>query len=277
MIAYSLSPLDFNVTFTTLGAKGRGGPTNATGYRGTTLQDKVKVERGIQMWQVPRNGTYVIEAWGASGADSDKNVGGMGAYIKGTFNLTRGILLQILVGQTGMKGTTGKNIVGGGGGGTFVVDPNGIALIIAGGGGGGGVAEKGDPGQKTEDGSQHGGQNGTGGKIREEGNSPPSFEAGAGGGLFGDGEPAKSAQSGKSFQNGGEGGQSTLGSNGGFGGGGAGLLYPGAGGGYSGGSVFRKTRKTIAGGGGSLNQGANQVKQEGANEGHGRVTITLVL
>lgn len=90
---------DFNVTFTTLGAKGRGGPTKATGYRGTTLQDKVKLERGIQMWQVPRNGTYVIEAWGASGADSDKKAGGMGAYIKGTFNLTRGILLQILAGD----------------------------------------------------------------------------------------------------------------------------------------------------------------------------------
>ncbi|XP_068680267.1 keratin, type I cytoskeletal 10-like [Montipora foliosa] len=270
---------DFNVTFTTLGAKGRGGPTNVTGYRGTTLQDKVKLERGIQMWQVPRNGTYVIEAWGASGADSDKNVGGKGAYIKGTFNLTRGILLQILVGQTGMNGTTGKNLVGGGGGGTFVVDPNGIALIIAGGGGGGGggVEEEGDPGQKKEDGSQHGGQNGTGGKIREEGNSSPSFEGGAGGGFFTGGESGGKAEGGRSFQNGGEGGESPSGSNGGFGGGGAGMKYPGAGGGYSGGSVFMKGDKTIAGGGGSLNRGANQVKEAGANEGHGRVTITLVL
>ena len=236
------------------------------------------------MWQVPRNGSYVIEAWGASGQDSRSEPvrdGGKGAYMKGTFNLTRGTLLQILIGQTGSKGNVGVRLVGGGGGGTFVVLSTGSPLIIAGGGGGGGAlkddSDKGDPGQITEYGSKHGGHNGSGGEIKEEGRPSGSFEAGAGGGLIGDGKSAEIAEGGKSFRNGGVGGKSASEMDGGFGGGGAGMRYPGAGGGYSGGSVFKKTfGKTIAGGGGSLNTGADQVKEEGVNEGNGRVTIYLV-
>lgn len=232
------------------------------------------------MWQVPRNGSYVIEAWGASGQDSRSEPvrdGGKGAYMKGTFNLTRGTLLQILIGQTGSKGNVG--MAGGGGGGTFVVLSTGSPLIIAGGGGGGGAlgheSDKGNPGKITEDGSQHGGQSGAGGEIKEEGEPYGSFEAGAGGGLLGDGKSSNKAEGGKSFRNGGVGGKSASEMHGGFGGGGAGMTYPGAGGGYSGGSVFKKA-KVIAGGGGSLNAGADQVKEEGVNEGNGRVTIYLV-
>ena len=264
------------------------GPTGRFGYQGTSLQYKVTLDEGIQIWRVPLNGAYVIRAWGASGGEGRNNnepssktrPGGKGAYMRGTFNLTRGTILKILVGQTGSKGNLGTPLPGGGGGGTFVVLSSGIPLIIAGGGGGGGApTEKygdGDPGQETEEGSQHGGSNGNGGEIFEEGSPSNSFGAGAGGGLTGDGESGQNTEGGKSFKNGGDGGLSFNGGKGGFGGGGGGFQYPGAGGGYSGGGVFMKPPKTIAGGGGSLNNGVNPVKKAGVNKGDGRVTITLV-
>lgn len=275
---------DFKFNFTTLGVSGRYGPNDTAGYEGTTLEHKVKLQGGIQMWQVPRNGSYVIEAWGASGQDSQTEPvrkGGKGAYMKGTFNLTRGTLLRILIGQRGRRGNVEDDMTGGGGGGTFVVLSTGSPLIIAGGGGGGGAlkdeSDDGDPGQTTEYGSRYGGHNGSGGKIKVEGDPSGSFEAGAGGGLIGDGEPAQMAEGGKSFRNGGVGGNSPSEMHGGFGGGGAGIRYPGAGGGYSGGSVFKNSEgKTIAGGGGSLNAGADQVKEAGANQGNGRVMVSLV-
>ena len=95
---------------------------------------------------MPLNGTYVIEAWGASGGgggkkNNDSRAGGKGAYMKGSFNLTRGALLEILVGQAGGTGNVGVASPGGGGGGTFVVLSSGGSLIIAGGGGGGGLLE----------------------------------------------------------------------------------------------------------------------------------------
>ena len=280
---------DFNFTFTTLGAQGPRGPTDTSGYQGTTLQHKVTLDEGIQIWQVPLNGSYLIEAWGATGAEGRLNAGpsaatragGKGAYMKGSFNLTQGTMLKILVGQTGKVGQTGFPLPGGGGGGTFVVLSSGISLIIAGGGGGGGAPgvgyDVGDPGQITGEGSQSGGSNGTGGMIYEEGSPSNSFEAGAGGGLTGDGESAVITTGGNSFVNGGQGGDSMTSANGGFGGGGGGGKFPGAGGGYSGGGVFMKTgNKTIAGGGGSLNSGANPVKKEGVNGGDGKVAITLI-
>ena len=280
---------DFKFTFTTLGTQGPSGPTDTSGYQETTLQYKVSLDKGIQIWKVPLNGSYVIEAWGASGADgretahssSSTRAGGKGAYAKGSFNLTHGMLLKILVGQRGSKGKTGSPLPGGGGGGTFVVLSSGDPLIVAGGGGGGGAPRKdydvGDPGQSTGEGSQLGGSSGNGGKIREEGGSYPSFEAGAGGGLTGDRESASISEGGKSFKNGGKGGTSPTGGNGGFGGGGGGSKFPGAGGGYSGGGVFMRTgKKTIAGGGGSLNNGIKQVNKRGANGGDGKVVITLI-
>lgn len=237
---------------------------------------------------MPLNGTYVVEAWGASGADgrqeidpgSSTRAGGKGAYMKGCFNLTQGTSVKILIGQRGSMGTTGSPLPGGGGGGTFVVLHSGNPLIIAGGGGGGGKPspeyDVGDPGQITENGSQSGGSNGTGGVLLEEGFPSNNLEAGAGGGLNADGESGINAGGGSSFINGGLGGKSHTGANGGFGGGGGGLLYPGAGGGYSGGGVLKKSGHTIAGGGGSLNRGINQVKTKDVNRGDGKVVIALV-
>ena len=247
------------------------------------------MDNGIQIWQVPLNGSYVIEAWGASGAQGRvtkgasvvMRSGGKGAYMKGTFNLTRGTLLKILVGQAGSTGVASlPPQSGGGGGGTFITSSSNAALIVAGGGGGGGAKTgdnyDGDPGQISEEGSRSGGSNGTGGTILRIGSLSDPFEGGAGGGLNGDGESAIFARGGKSFENGGEGGHSAKGAMGGYGGGGGGFQFPGAGGGYSGGGVLDNQGKTIAGGGGSFNSGENPVKKEGVKEGDGKVIITLV-
>ena len=247
------------------------------------------MDNGIQIWKIPLSGSYVIEAWGASGAQGKESEGasavtrpgGNGAYVKGTFNFTRGTLLRILVGQAGSQGTISvPPIPGGGGGGTFITSSSDAALIVAGGGGGGGAEpgnnHEGDPGQISEEGSQSGGSNGTGGRILRNGSPAASFEGGAGGGLVGDGESAVLAKGGKSFVNGGEGGDSIIKSKGGFGGGGGGFKFPGAGGGYSGGGVLEKGGKTIAGGGGSFNNGVSPVKKEGVKEGDGKVIVTFL-
>ena len=184
------------------------------------------------------NGTYVIEAWGASGAVGRQNnsgsstrAGGRGAYMKGFFNLTQETSVKILIGQKGSTGTIGSLLPGGGGGGTFVVLHSGNPLIIAGGGGGGGGGlsggyDVGDPGQITEKGSQSGGSNGTGGVLLVEGAPSEILAAGAGGGLNADGESGIYAKRGFSFINGGLGGNSVIGANGGFGGGGGGFDIP---------------------------------------------------
>ena len=279
---------DFNFTFTTLGAQGETGPSNTSGYQGTTLENKVTLQKGIQIWKVPLNGTYVIEAWGASGAVGRQNnscsstrAGGKGAYMKGCFNLTQRTSVKILIGQRGSNGKIGFPLPGGGGGGTFVVLNSGNPLIIAGGGGGGGAPTSsyhvGDPGQITEKGSQSGGVNGDGGILLVEGSPSASFAAGAGGGLIGNGESGEITNGGSSFNNGGQGGKSpSTEGNGGFGGGGGGSQYPGGGGGYSGGGVMKKSGVTIAGGGGSLNRGINQEKTEDVNRDDGKVVIVLV-
>ena len=266
---------------------GSNGPTGISGYKGTTLQGKVRIENGFQLWTVPLSGSYVIEAWGASGAEgrqSDKvsavtRPGGKGAYVKGTFNLTRGKELKILVGQRGSRGETGSPLPGGGGGGTFITSSADAPLIIAGGGGGGvaqsGNLHEGDPGQTTRNGSQAGGADGYGGSLYEKGSPSASFECGAGGGLNEDGRSGRIDEGGKGFINGGKGGDSPNKGHGGFGGGGAAWLYPGAGGGYSGGGVVKEKEETIAGGGGSFNTGANP-KKEGGLAGDGKVIITLL-
>ena len=265
---------------------GSNGPTGTSGYKGTTLQGKVRIENGIQLWTVPLSGSYVIEAWGASGAEgrsdkfsSDTRPGGKGACVKGTFNLTRGKELKILVGQTGSKGKTGLPLPGGGGGGTFITSSADVPLIIAGGGGGGvaqpGNFHEGDPGQTTRNGSQAGGAYGSGGNLYEKGSPSASFLCGAGGGLNGNGKSGRIVEGGKGFIKGGKGGNSPNKGHGGFGGGGAAWRYPGAGGGYSGGGVVKDKKETIAGGGGSFNTGANP-KKEGGLAGDGKVTITLL-
>ena len=86
-----------------------------------------------------QTGDYRIEAIGAAGGYDNYNRNsshyrGRGARMKGTFRLSRGETIQILVGQEG--GINNVANVAGGGGGSFVVKGNSTPLIIAGGGGG---------------------------------------------------------------------------------------------------------------------------------------------
>ena len=77
------------MTFTTSGHSGRFG--------------------SIQKFTVPRSARYLIKAWGARGGTHSYNYGynpgtyygGKGAYIEGKFRLTKGTVLNIVVGQRG--------------------------------------------------------------------------------------------------------------------------------------------------------------------------------
>ena len=273
------------VTFTTLGAKGRTGPQDTKGYQGTALEGKVTLDKGTQIWIVPTTGRYSITAWGASGGNGKKkgNVefteGGKGAKIRGVFKLDAGEKLKILVGQQGMSKPVHQSIPGGGGGGTFVIKGHDTPMVVAGGGGGGAAFEsgntslKGDNGQKTENGTRYGGYSGRGGRR-----SVSSLEASGGGGYSGNGEESGTCTGGSSFLKGGAGGESKPGiSDGGFGCGGAGTAFPGGGGGYSGGGVEKLSNgMTVAGGGGSYNRGAEQENSEGVRNGDGEVMVKMI-
>ena len=77
--------------FTTLGATGQRGPTSTAGYAGTALEGMVTLDQyGRQQWTVPADGTYRIEAYGASGSSPGSNGGG-GATMKGNFDLVAGV------------------------------------------------------------------------------------------------------------------------------------------------------------------------------------------
>ena len=87
---------------------------------------------------MPETGDYRIEAIGAAGGyglrSNNGQYRGRGAGIKGTFRLSKGETIKILVGQEGSINLIAYS--SGGGGGTFVVRGSNTPLIIAGGGGG---------------------------------------------------------------------------------------------------------------------------------------------
>ena len=223
-------------------------------------------------------GIYVIEVFGASGANSKAisndtvfwSLGGLGAKISGTFKLYQGTQLKILVGQEGLRNEAFKdNAPGGGGGGSFVAMLNNTPLIIAGGGGGAGSEnhqlKDGDPGQATENGTRCGGTGGSGGQVcsADTGKVDHGLVAGGGAGLKGDGNGGPLiAELPSSFINGGTGGTCPV-SDGGFGGGAFAFDFAGGGGGYSGGGVVGTELNALAGGGGSYNSGTNQLNMAG--------------
>ena len=179
--------------FTTLDGKEETGPASTSGFAGTSLDGKVTLSNGTQIWSVPVTGRYIIEAFGASGANgtdfnqSEWRIGGLGAKMEGTFALLKGIKLKILIGQEGHRTADFGDKPGGGGGGTFVTLLDDTPLIIAGGGGGGGTPKKqyedGDPGQATENGTRCGGTRGNGGQPcnADTGNVDPAILSGGGG------------------------------------------------------------------------------------------------
>ncbi|HNY01973.1 MAG TPA: hypothetical protein PKG48_05275 [Bacteroidales bacterium] len=295
-------------TFTNAGASGRSGPSQAnvnSAYTGTSLAGLVTVStQGIQEWTVPATGDYYIDAYGAAGASSygGFRAGGLGAYAKGTFSLTAGTVLKIIVGQAGNSTYAGTSQYegGGGGGGSFVWKSSGNVLLLAAGGGGGGGANQGTAyagsgGVTTPSGGDANGlypsTGGTGGNGGNEhsGNGEHAHGGSAGSGWLSDGASTISAaQGGFSIlygngvggQNGSYGGQS-YGSEGGFGGGGGAVIAGGGGGGYSGGGAGNQPSdgswiENGGGGGGTYNGGSNQTNTAAVRSGHGTVIITSV-
>ena len=212
----------------------------------TTISKTFDYSGSIVTWTVPTGVTLIsIDTYGAQGGGGITNslTGGKGAHMKGTFSVTQGDVLRILVGQKGNTGAATNDPHGnenGGGGGTFVVKQSGnVPLIISGGGGGGPSINYGTSctrtasdadGQITTSGVTIGcSSTGNGGTSGAGGYTAGSYQGGAGGGFSSDGANGGThctlAYGGKSFLFGGAGcaGNTCYGTNnyGGFGGGGA--------------------------------------------------------
>ncbi len=244
----------------------------------------------IQTWNVPTGVTSItIEAWGAQGGSTSYGgysyTGGQGARMRGTFTVTPGDLLQIVVGGMGASSTTYRS---GGGGGSFVwVDGASLPLIIAAGGGGAGYSnasqEDGVTGTTAQNGQgDHssypfgtGGTSGNGGNWGTGGCGGDTQCSGGGAGWYsnGSGMDDVGGKSRPTFA----GGTGTV--SGGFGGGGGGSSYgSGGGGGYSGGggNGWQSSPYVMGagGGGGSYNGGTDQSNTAGVRAGNGLVTIS---
>ena len=227
---------------------------------------------GIQVFTVPKTGTYQIEAAGAVGGLGYSNcIGGNGALMKGDFTLTQGQKLWICVGQIGGTYVNQYN-GGGGGGGTYVASGDSLsvstALIVAGGGGGGGTTtyfgySPGYGAPTTNSGDVAGTYYGS--SYAQPGASF-SFNSSGYSGTFPLG-----------FRNGATGGSGLYNCRGGFGGGGDTYHSGAGGGGYTGGNTGIYYYSTPnGGGGGSFNNGTNQSNTGSSNNGVGRVVITLM-
>eukprot|EP00058_Branchiostoma_floridae_P012920 XP_002598408.1 hypothetical protein BRAFLDRAFT_83183 [Branchiostoma floridae] len=254
--------------FTTLGARGRLGPTTLGDYyRGQDHEDMVYLRDGVQVFTVPATGVYLLEVAGR--------------------------LLKILIGQEGAENEESHGV--GGGGGTFVTGIDNTPLIIAGGGGGGNRQETRNSqcdGTGSPDGnsgySPKGGTSFTGG-VKGHGATEGDRDnvGGGGGGLLSRGASSKYF-GGKDGAYGGEGGESYIkgcvggkpyvnGAEGGFGGGGGSFGNGGGGGGgggYSGGGRGDNWSDACGGGGGSFSAGNETVATDGGNDGPGYVVIT---
>lgn len=279
-----------SATFTNAGATGRFGPTQEqldSAYVGSEIEGQISSENGIQLWTVPKSGTYRIETYGAQGG----NNGGKGSIMKGDFDLLKEDNVEIIVGQMGIFAQSKDNGGYGGGGGTFVATSSKTPLIVSG-GGGGGMTNSTSIETRTNGlvntFSQYTGEPGQGGT----GDSPRGEqESGAGGGFYSNGETRYNKnRDGQSFINGGVGGLyktssasyihvPSVGGHGGFGGGSSigadNYIRAGSGGGYSGGNQSLDYSSSGGTGGGSFNSGANQANSVG-NTGHGKVIITYI-
>ncbi|XP_078614325.1 uncharacterized protein LOC144883604 [Branchiostoma floridae x Branchiostoma japonicum] len=286
--------------FTTLGTTGRLGPTSlGTHYRGQDHEGLVQLKDGIQYFTVPDTGKYRVEAAGSTagwGKRDPKSARGRGAVVKGIFQLQKGEVLKILVGQEGGENKRSGGV--GGGGGTFVTKTDNTPLILAGGAGGGCGLKKRNPnsdgttataGQYSSSGRRNfaGGSDGKGATQGDY-----DHVGGGGGGLLTYGASGKAFFSGADGNNGGEGGKAFVNggvggrgvknnAEGGFGGGGGSYGYGGGGGGgggYSGGGRGDNYyHGSCGGGGGSYNSGSDTSGEGGTNDGPGYVIITKVI
>ncbi|XP_078614335.1 E3 ubiquitin-protein ligase TRIM56-like [Branchiostoma floridae x Branchiostoma japonicum] len=231
--------------FTSLGTTGRLGPTSlGTHYRGQDHEGLVQLKDGIQYFIVPHTGKYRVEAAGSAagwGVQDPKSARGRGAVVRGTFQLQKGEVLKILVGQEGGENMSSSTV--GGGGGTFVTKTDNTPLIVAGGAGGGYRMPGRNPnsdGTTTTAGQYSAGgrpnfAGGSDGKGATQGDA--DSVGGGGGGFLTDGASGKDYFGGTKGSCGGEGGKAFV--NGGVGGRG----------------VFNNTEGGFGGGGGSHGQG----------------------
>ena len=256
----------------------------------------------IDTFTVPTSGTYVITAVGATGGgDGPGFTGGAGAEVEGTFTLSAGDVLDILVGGEGLAFNGGA---GSGGGGSFVYDSTTSTLLEAAGGGGGASAGSGgsgsaggpgEPGQAGTSGSAGagyvngfglspggaGGADGSGGGVGTlTSGLSGSGSGGGGGGFSGSGANGEFGDGGASFLDGGAGGAGAhldTAYNGGFGGGGGAnsdSIGAGGGGGYSGGGGGEED---IGGGGGSdVAPVATDVTLTGGENTAGNGSVTII-
>ncbi|WP_051568514.1 T9SS type A sorting domain-containing protein [Crocinitomix catalasitica] len=257
----------------------------------------------IQTYIVPDGVTSIqISSTGAKGGNNttvaDAANPGKGAQMVGTFSVTPGETLNILVGEEGAT----AQFVGGGGGGSFVwKTADDILLIAAGGGGGtgytdiGGLAFSGIDASIMESGT-NGNEMPDGGGVSGNGGTTPTTDTYASGGAGwltsgSDGTThgcANLSTGGQTPLDGGAGGTGGGGDDyaapGGFGGGGGGngrcgAVGGGGGGGYSGGGAGGEPLGggfNGGGGGGSYNSGISQSNSAGIGVGNGQVIITVV-
>ena len=300
----SLMSAQTTYTFTNASAIGRTGPTTpqiTAAYLSTNLNGSVTVSGGIQSFTVPTSGPYQFNVAGGKSGDYLASITpGYGRIISGTYILTAGTVLNIVVGQSGLAMKNNdpgyissfasyKTTNAGGGGGTFVYA--GTTLLYAAGGGGapnGYRNSPGSPGNFSTAGSAGVGGGGAGGTL-----GAPGAAGGAGatagsngvGGYGGSGDGP----------GGGGGGVAILpstflggitvapnGSEGGFGGGGSCAggnsisAGGGGGGGYSGGGggVTGSANDTYGAGGGGGSYGITTITDLGTNNSNGYVVIT---
>lgn len=234
------------------------------------------VTSGVQQWTVPFTGVYRFKVAGAKGGNwvqaSQGGTGGTGAILNGDVLLTRGQVVNIVVGKQG-AGAENTGVGGGGGGGTFVYTGSvgGTGLIFAAGGGGGADDDGVTAGQSARE-DFYAGLNSA--SIRAtptdgQGAANAGSGGGSGTGWFSDGLGSGAGlrfTGGSSVYNGGAGG---------FGGGGGDLDDGGAGGGYTGGT----SSSAAAGGcGGSYYnlQLVNNYSWGGTNNNNGYVEVTAI-
>ncbi|MFT7519832.1 MAG: hypothetical protein ACI9MC_001976, partial [Kiritimatiellia bacterium] len=296
--------------FTTCGKTGYSGPSQSQcdgAYsKGTLADDKLLVSGGIQTWTAPTSGDFIIEAWGAQGGQGTYGSysGAKGARMRGTFALSEGDKIKVIVGQRGL----GSSYRAGGGGGSFVIKADGTPLLVAAGGGGNGYryysaescgGQSGTTPKKGVDGfgrscTSYSTSSGYGGSYYYKYQSGYYYYwyyyGGGGAGVKGDGNHYQSYMKSKSFNSGGNGGNGNY-ADGGFGGGGAGDSYyryrpyyssytygpysysygSGGGGGYTGGHAGRQQ----GGGGASFNGGSDKSDTSNTQTGAGKVSIDL--
>ena len=133
-----------SATFTRGGASGRNGPSITQARSGVGNPSWASTylnmsTAGIMQWTVPADATYRFTVAGAKGGNSGSSSGrgGQGAVLRADVTLPKGQVLNLVVGQEGVRGPGGR---GGGGGGASYVYSGGIGgtgLIFAAGSGGG--------------------------------------------------------------------------------------------------------------------------------------------